>query len=110
MPQFKPGQSGNPKGRPRGSYNLAREFLAEVESAAPDAPVQMSKLQALIKAQIDKAVQGDNRAIESVLGRMEDLEKRVSAAPPAPQFTDADREAIAEIHRRLTEAAPVEGE
>jgi hypothetical protein len=26
--QFKPGQSGNPRGRPRGSRNKTKEFLA----------------------------------------------------------------------------------
>ncbi|MGD0191896.1 MAG: DUF5681 domain-containing protein [Rhizomicrobium sp.] len=111
MPLFKPGQSGNPRGRPKGSHNIAREFLAEIERTAPDAAGQMSKLQALIKAQIDKAVQGDNRAIEAVLDRMEALEVRVTASvPKGPDFTDADREIIADIHRRLTEVPLVEGE
>jgi hypothetical protein len=101
MALFKPGQSGNPKGRPKGAHNIAQEFLAEVEQAAPgDAPV--SKLRAMIKAQVDKAMQGDNRAIEAVLGRVEELAaKMTAAADRAPAFTAADRETIEEIHRRL---------
>jgi hypothetical protein len=108
MPPFQRGQSGNPKGRPKGSRNLATEFLtaiaqpAPVPAGQPDAPVT-SKFQAVIRTQVDKAVQGDNRALEAVLHRMDSLEKEVRASNGLA-FTSADREVIEEIHRRLADA------
>ena len=108
MPKFQPGTSGNPRGRPRGARNLATEFLTQIQEevkAQPGKPA-LSKLQAAIKAQLDKAVAGDNRAIEAVLARVAQLEARVAddadSAPQPSPFTQADREVIAEIHRRLT--------
>jgi hypothetical protein len=115
MARFQPGTSGNPKGRPKGSRNLATEFLTQIQEevkAKPGKPA-LSKLQAAIKAQLDKAVAGDNRAIEAVLARVAQLEARVTDAaahaPPPSPFTAADREVIAEIHRRLTGNAAAQG-
>ncbi|HEY5048313.1 MAG TPA: DUF5681 domain-containing protein [Rhizomicrobium sp.] len=112
MPRFKPGRSGNPKGRPKGAHNLATAFLSEVEQAAPgkgdaDGASPRSKLEALIQAQIDKAMAGDNRAIEAVLLRVEQTVAKASeAASQLPAFTAADRETIDEIHRRLCDPEP----
>ncbi|HEX4159986.1 MAG TPA: DUF5681 domain-containing protein [Rhizomicrobium sp.] len=100
MAKFQPGRSGNPGGRPRGSRNLATQFLAEVNAPKDDSPEAVSKLQAAIKAQIAKAVDGDIRAIRDVMERVEKWEAERSHER-VPPFTEADREVIAEIHRRL---------
>jgi hypothetical protein len=62
--QFRPGQSGNPKGRPKGSKNLATTF-AEILSR----PIKvrdrngkirtLSKLEAMIEGITNKAIAGD---------------------------------------------------
>jgi hypothetical protein len=109
MPQYQPGQSGNPKGRPKGARSVAKAFLEEIGQAAPlpagkkGSGKNPTKLEAVVSAQIDKGMGGDNRAIEAVLARMDALQKEVRAAN-APSFTSADREVIEEIHRRLTRA------
>ena len=102
MAKFQPGRSGNPGGRPKGSRNLATQFLEEVN--APASGLAISNLQAVIKAHVAKAIAGDNRAGKDLMDRMAKLElelERRAALERAVPFTDADREVIAEIHRRL---------
>jgi len=101
MAKFTPGRSGNPKGRPRGSRNLAAQILAEVNETASEQ--QISKLSATIKGMVDKAVAGDQRATQMVIDRVEKAEATLKeAVERGVNFSDADRETIAEIHRRLT--------
>jgi hypothetical protein len=104
--RYQPGQSGNPKGRPKGARGIAQQFLAEVSRMAegePGSPGQITRLQQLIRAQVDKATKGDNRAIEKVLERMEALDAKLDAANSRGLvFTAADREVIEEIWRRLS--------
>jgi hypothetical protein len=71
--QFKPGQSGNPKGRPKGSKNFVTTF-AEVLSR----PIKVrdrnngkartvSKLEVMIEAITNKAMAGDPKAFATVI-------------------------------------------
>ena len=107
MAKFQPGKSGNPKGRPRGSRNLATHFLEEVNAPAQGSAEPMSKLQAAIRAQVSKAIGGDVRAVKDMLDRVWKLEiERSAALDRAINFGDADREVIAEIHRRLAPVQP----
>jgi len=101
MPKFQKGQSGNPKGRPRGAKGLANQYLEDVNRASDGEPA-LSRLEAAIRKQVDGAVGGDLRAIQLVLNRVEAIEEKLAqAADDIYPFTDADREVIAEIHRRL---------
>ncbi|MGH6877912.1 MAG: DUF5681 domain-containing protein [Rhizomicrobium sp.] len=104
MTKFAPGKSGNPRGRPKGSRNLAAQIMAEVNATA-DAQ-QVSKLEAAIKALVDKAVSGDQHATQLVIDRVERAEATLrEAVERGTSFSDADREVIAEIHRRLQPAS-----
>jgi Family of unknown function (DUF5681) len=80
--QFKPGKSGNPKGRPRGSLNLATDLaeeLSEKITVREDGrPRRVSKQRALIKSLMAKALQGDVRANATILA----LYARVSTELP----------------------------
>jgi hypothetical protein len=75
--QFKPGQSGNPKGRPKGSKNFVTTF-AEVLSR----PIKVrdrnngktrtvSKLEVMIEGITNKAMAGDPKAFATVIQFME---------------------------------------
>ena len=75
--QFKPGQSGNPKGRPNGSKNFVTTF-AEVLSR----PIKVrdrnngktrtvSKLEVMIEGITNKAMAGDPKAFATVIQFME---------------------------------------
>jgi Family of unknown function (DUF5681) len=90
--QFKRGRSGNPKGRPKGSRNLATDLAAEL-----DEPItvredgrsrRISKQRALIKSLMAKALQGDVRATAAMLA----LYARVITETPddANEPIDAD--------------------
>ncbi len=65
--QYKPGQSGNPKGRPRGAKGintLARETLtAKVRVRTPDGEKRMSKMEAVLQKTVELAMKGNARAI-----------------------------------------------
>jgi hypothetical protein len=75
--RFKPGQSGNPNGRPKGSRNLALLFLEalleEAEINENGQKKSMPMVQVLIKKQLQLGLRGDPRAIESLLNRFERL-------------------------------------
>ena len=80
--QFKRGKSGNPKGRPKGSLNLATDLTAElgehITVREDGRPRKVSKQRALIKSLMAKALQGDVRAMGSLLA----LYARVITEPP----------------------------
>ena len=69
--RFKPGKSGNPKGRPKGSANLATDLSAELGEQITvregGRPRRISKQRALVKSLMAKALQGDVRATTAVL-------------------------------------------
>ncbi len=65
--QFKPGQSGNPKGRPRGTKNLKTDLEEELGEMIVvregGNPKTVSKQRAMVKSLTAKAVHGDARAM-----------------------------------------------
>ena len=69
--QFKRGRSGNPKGRPKGSRNLATDLAAElgepITVREDGRSRRISKQRALIKSLMAKALQGDVRATAAML-------------------------------------------
>lgn len=69
--QFQKGQSGNPKGRPKGAQNLARlarlELNQNIDIQENGRPVRMSRGRVMIKQHIAKALKGDPRAAEFIL-------------------------------------------
>ena len=69
--QFKAGQSGNPKGRPKGSLNLAtalnRALLERVTVVENGKRKSITKLDAAIKSLVNSAVKGDAKARQQML-------------------------------------------
>jgi hypothetical protein len=72
--QFKPGQSGNRKGRPkdhRNTYNMLTEVLDQKISIKENGrDLRISKKLAMIMQLVNKAVKGDVKAINSLLPHM----------------------------------------
>jgi len=70
--RFKPGQSGNPKGRPAGGANakttVERLINEKVSVREGEKTRQMTKLEALLQAHTMKAIKGDPRSASIVIG------------------------------------------
>ena len=69
--QFQPGQSGNPAGRPKGQRSLQADLRKELASLTSfrdgDRLIEISKQEVLIKKLVASAMDGDPRAVATVL-------------------------------------------
>ncbi len=72
--QFHPGQSGNPKGRPKGSkntYKLLDEILNEkVQIVKNGNPIKIPKKLAMLLQVANKAAKGDLKALQILIPLM----------------------------------------
>jgi Family of unknown function (DUF5681) len=102
--QFKRGQSGNPRGRPAGSKNLAtlvNEALNEpvivVENGGRR---KISKREAIIKQLVNRSAKADWRAIKILLDIVRELEGRIEPETAESSFTAEDEKVIELIKAR----------
>ena len=69
--QFKPGQSGNVRGRPKGAKNFAtvieEELQVPIEVTEKGKRKRISKRQAIVKQTVNKAAAGDPKATSILL-------------------------------------------
>jgi hypothetical protein len=69
--RFKPGESGNPKGRPKGSKNfrtlIRRAMTAPISIQEGSRTRRVSKLEAVVLRQVQSALKGDDRAAMAVI-------------------------------------------
>ena len=104
--QFKPGQSGNPRGRPKGSLNVAtvlaktlREKLTVMENGRRKT---ITKLDAAVKQLVNKAATGDARAIHLLLGLSQAVEDRAEAPGAMPKnVPEADQQVMKSLLTRI---------
>src|SRR4029077_18178750 len=91
--RFKPGQSGNPKGRPKGVRNFETDLdeapraLVEVKTNGGDRRLTMQK--ALLQTLAEKARDGDLRAIQHLTSLILRMDNRSEA--PATGLESNDR-------------------
>ena len=65
---WKPGQSGNPAGRPKLGYSFA-EQIRSIGDEVIDPKIKITRWQALIRAMFRKGIAGDVRAFEALAER-----------------------------------------
>jgi hypothetical protein len=75
--RFKPGHSGNPRGRPRGTRNLKTDLAEELAERIPitegGRKRSVSKQRGMVKQLVAKALKGDVRAASIILDQAERL-------------------------------------
>lgn len=109
--QFSRGQSGNPKGRPKGSKNLTSVVLRESRQTVlvkgPRGARKVTKLEASVMQLGNKAAQGDLRAACEFfsLVRMSE-ESANSDAAPSPTMHALDRQMMENICKRMQASLP----
>ena len=105
---FKKGQSGNPKGRPKGKRNassvIMRALGAKVVINENGRRREVTKFEAAITQLANKAAQGDLRALNLVMALMRFAEERVEQdAVTTTHLQDADGRVLQGLMQRLEE-------
>jgi hypothetical protein len=106
--QFKPGQSGNPKGRPKGAKNesaILKEVLQhKIAIRSPNGGLRkISVLEGIHRRMVEDALKGSVKSAGFVLNRYGAL---VSGELQQPELTNDDREILeAALAHRLNSRA-----
>jgi Family of unknown function (DUF5681) len=102
--RFKPGRSGNPKGRPKGARNLRTDLshlLKKRVAIREDGELRhVSRQEAMLLSLYAKAIQGDTRASSQLFTMLMKIENHDSAASKPDVVTDNDRAIIDDFLRR----------
>ena len=103
--QFQPGQSGNPKGRPKGTRNLATDLAEELEQKIliTEGGKQQwtTKQQAVIKTLIAKAVKGETRAADVLIKLILGIEEARNAQSSSEEISEEDETILAQYRESL---------
>jgi hypothetical protein len=107
--RFRPGQSGNPRGRPRDARNsstIVREALtAKVKLRENGRTRSIAKVEVAMTQLANKAAGGDLKAIGMVLGLYRDVEADASNRSQVVPLDSADREILAMLLAKVRNAA-----
>ena len=93
---FKKGQSGNPKGRPKGVKNFQTELQnvlrSKVTVTVAGKPKSISVVEAALMRLREKALKGDQRALEIVLGYAQESSSASDASLRERQLSKFEQE------------------
>jgi hypothetical protein len=97
--RFKAGQSGNPRGRPKGTLNLAtvleRTLREKVVINESGKRKTITKLEAAIKQLTNKAALGELKALQLLAALVRSAEERgTQAAGPNSVLAEADEKVV----------------
>jgi len=110
--QFKSGQSGNPRGRPKGTRNLSTD-LAEISSRRVSIREngkerRISRQEAILLSLYTKALHGDVRAAMSIINMLMKLQPQTGPEPETG--ISASDQSIVEGFLRRHATAPKDGQ
>ena len=104
--RFKPGVSGNPKGRPKGRKNLKtviwQEMTGTITIQEGSHTRRVSKIQGVVLRQLQNALKGDDRSAMAVIKMATQLGFLEEASNPtdATTLSPADEQILEELSRR----------
>jgi Family of unknown function (DUF5681) len=107
--QFKPGKTGNARGRPKGSRKLDAdlvEMLSQVMTVREDGKTRrISRQEAILRRLLSQALQGDEKAIKLILSMRTKVDATRQAADEQPEeeTSDADQVLFDDYVRRQLE-------
>jgi Family of unknown function (DUF5681) len=103
--QFTKGQSGNVRGRPKGTLNLAtvleRTLREKVIINENGSRKTITKLEAAITQLVNKAASGDGHAVRYLCQLVISAEERSVVTQPVTQFSDADQKVMDNVLKRF---------
>ena len=106
--QFKPGTSGNPRGRPKKPRNLEDdliEMLSKNITVREDGKLRkISRQKAILRKLLSQALQGDAKALSSILSmRIKFDATRQAPEQRAEEISDSDQAILDDYVRRQLE-------
>lgn len=111
--RFRPGESGNPAGRPRGSKNFStlvrRELDRKIKGTIEGRAVTMTKREAMAARLVNEAVKGDLKFIEAALRYSGERDSVPEVLPPMDAEHSRDREILAAFTQRMAEGGGYAG-
>jgi len=103
--QFKKGESGNPKGRPKGSVGLHTLILKasreRVRVNGPHGTRMVSKIEAAAMQLSNKSAQGDLRASRDLFVLVQRAEEAIMKQPTHEQMSEVDRKMMERMLERM---------
>lgn len=104
--QFKPGQSGNPRGRPKGRKSMDTIICdlldQKVFIGVGEKRRSVTRREAMAMQQVQSALKGDRKAVEFLLARQSSADAGAGQEPSA--LTAADEAIIARFMAKRTGA------
>jgi hypothetical protein len=105
--QFEKGSSGNPKGRPKGSKNLATVVLREsrqpVRMNGPHGSRSVTKLEAAVMQLVNKAAQGDIRSQREFISLVRTSEEATNSGVSPHTSHEMDQQVMQNMLRRMAQ-------
>lgn len=96
--QFKPGKSGNKKGRPKGSKNLSAVMEKELNDRVPitenGREKRLSKLEVAVKQLVNKAAGGDGKSLQTIINFVAGKEAGPAAEDSLAVFDTANHHLV----------------
>jgi len=103
--RFVKGRSGNPKGRPKGSRNLAAIVLAEsrelVNIQGPRGKRRITKLHASVMQLQNQAAKGHLQSQRELFGLVRMAEEAATSAGTSENIPEADQRMVESLLRRF---------
>ena len=105
--RFKPGQSGNPKGRPKGSSNLSTKILRQLRQTVTvmkgGKPFKTTKADVIANQTVNGSMQGDHKATILVMKIDQEAANAQNAiSGESADFVIPDKENLKLIAKRLS--------